>query len=129
MRPLVVVGVVVALGVLAAALARLGGTLAQLRALDLPAAPGAAVVHESSSDASVLLETAVPMGASEASAEYGSAELAPQMTSAGDQHIMRALVADPEFQRAAAELLQDPDPAVHAEARQLLHDLGHAQSE
>ena len=42
----------------------------------------------------------------------------------GDEHIKQWLAADPEFQRAADELLHDPDPQVQQEARQLLLELG-----
>ena len=37
---------------------------------------------------------------------------------------MRALVQNPDFMRAAEELLQDPDPQTQQEARLLLRELG-----
>lgn len=128
MRPLFVVGVLVALGVLAAVLARLGGALAQLRTLDVQATPVAAALPEDAADASVLGEAPAPLVASEARADFGDEER-PARVASGDAHIMRALAADPEFQRAAADLLHDPDPAAQAEARQLLRELGVDQSE
>jgi hypothetical protein len=42
----------------------------------------------------------------------------------GDEHILRALAANPEFARAAEGLLNDADPQTRDEARQLLRDLG-----
>jgi hypothetical protein len=53
-----------------------------------------------------------------------TAEVAAPAASGGDEHILRALAADPEFARAADELLNDPDPQTRAEARVLLRDLG-----
>jgi hypothetical protein len=37
---------------------------------------------------------------------------------------LSALAADPDFQRAADELLRDADPAVQREAQEFLRDLG-----
>jgi hypothetical protein len=42
----------------------------------------------------------------------------------GDEQIRRWLAGDPELRRAAAELVNDPDPALRGEARQLLSELG-----
>lgn len=129
MRLFVVASAVVAVGVLVATLARLGGTLAQVRALDLPAV--AAALPQQAASAPVVFEPAapaVPLAARAASAEFGG-EGAPAGVASGDEHILRALTSDAEFQRAAAELLLEPDPAVQAEARQLLRELGAAQSE
>lgn len=131
MRPLVVLSAAIALGVLAAALARLGGTLTQLRALDLPATPVAAVLPDTAGDASEAHAPTAPAAdvvMNDAPVDSGN-EQAAASSASGDAHIMRALTQDPDFQRAAAELLQDPDPAVQAEARQLLRDLAATQSE
>jgi hypothetical protein len=42
----------------------------------------------------------------------------------GDEQILRWLAADPEFQRAADELLRDPDPAARRESAEFLRQLG-----
>jgi hypothetical protein len=111
------------------AFARLGGTLAQLQAIDVPVAtssPSGAAARDAlpardaaqpSSSTSPSPQRDVPEGVA---ADGEDAEIS------GDAHITQALAADPEFMRSAEELLNDPDPQVRLEARQLLRDLGAA---
>jgi hypothetical protein len=46
------------------------------------------------------------------------------VAASGDQQILRWLATDPEFQRAADELLRNPDPAARREAAEFLRQLG-----
>jgi hypothetical protein len=113
--------VCIAVTVLVVSVVRLGGTLAQLRAIEAPAAVRIDVREAS---------TVAPRESAAATPQVPT-ERAPLDDVSGahailvsDRHILRALADDAEFKRAAAELLQDRDPAVRAEAEQLLRDLG-----
>jgi hypothetical protein len=133
-RPLVIgTATVIALVGVAVALARFGGTVGQLRALEHAPAPiqSAAGTRAAPSDATQL-QPAAPAPSSSAivapPANAASDEAAGFSAASGDEHLTRALAQNPDFARAAAELLQDPNPAVHAEARELLQQLGAAEA-
>lgn len=118
MRPVVMIcAVVAAIGALGTlgtfAFVRLAGTLEQLHSLDVAVAPARAVAPPGHA---IAAQPASP------SAEESAAAAAP--ADDGDHQIQTWLVADAEFQRAAAELLNDPDPHVQVEARALLRGLG-----
>jgi len=109
------------LGALALIVSRLAGTFEQLQAVARvqPAPAAASAVRPENAPA--------PRGeAVERVAEVGEAPPTEPSADAngGDEHILRMLAADPEFARAADELLNDPDPQTQEEARLLLRDLG-----
>lgn len=110
----------IAVTVLALSLVRLGDSLAQLRAVEAPRAArsdaGERPPVEPSRAGVTAPKQLITVTPPEVSGPYEEA--------AGDENILRALTQDPDFQRAAAELLQDPDAAVRAEAEVLLRDLG-----
>jgi hypothetical protein len=120
LRPVVVFTAVVAgIGALGTfAFVRLAGTLEQLHAID--------VAPASTSDvASPPSRAIAPQSSSEPLAQIAEiAEVTASVADGGDEQIKAWLAADPEFQRAASELLNDPDPQVQEEARALLRDLG-----
>jgi len=131
-RPLVIVtATALALAGVAVALARLGATVGQLRALEYAPAPihSAAGTSAAPGDGAQL-QLAAPTPSSTA-VVAPPANAAPDEAAAftavdGDEHITRELAQNPDFRRAAEELLQDPDSAVQAEARELLRQLGAA---
>ena len=121
MRVVIVsVAALAGLGALALVGSRLAGAFEQLQAV--------AEVQPTPVAASAARPEIAPRGeAVELVAEAGG--LAAPTTSeaptdGGDEHILRMLAADPEFARAADELLNDPDPQTQEEARLLLRDLG-----
>jgi hypothetical protein len=136
-RSIVALFVVAGFGAVAAfGVVRLGGALEQLRAL-AARAEGSAVgaanawgVNAVDSANAVGSESA-PGSARVAGSEpsdlpaqpRGGAAPAPPEPAA-DRHITQRLVSDPEFMRAADELLRDPDPHTQREARELLRALG-----
>jgi hypothetical protein len=136
LRPLIITAAgVVALA--AVALGRLGQTLGQITAIEVPSPPATfSAVDESgtrqvASDAvQSQLATLTPFADVDADAGneppvHSTNDEEPAIAaSSGDEHIMRALVQNPDFMRAAEELLQDPDPQTQQEARLLLRELG-----
>jgi hypothetical protein len=131
-RPLVIgTATVIVLAGVAVALARLGGTVGQLRALEYAPAPiaNAAGTSAAPNDATQL-QLAPPTPSSNAivapSTNAAPDDAAGFTAASGDEHLTRALAQNPDFARAAAELLQYPDSAVQAEARELLRQLGAA---
>ena len=117
LRPVVVFTAVVAgIGALGTfAFVRLAGTLEQLHAID--------VAPASTSDLASPPSRAIAPQFSEPSPAEVAVAVEP-VADNGDEQIKAWLAADPEFQRAADELLNDPDPQVQAEARELLRQLG-----
>ncbi len=126
MRPFVIGAVtMIALVAVAAALARLGGTVGQLRALEV--APRSQVLD--AAQPQLAAPISAPISARDSDDEDQppagiAADKDVARTAGGDEHITRWLAEDPEFARAAEELLQDPNPAVQLEARELLRELG-----
>jgi hypothetical protein len=124
LRPVVVFTAVVAgIGALGTfAFVRLAGTLEQLHTID--------VAPASASDVAAPPSRAIaPQSSSEPPAEIAEVpEIAAPFADSGDEQIKAWLVADAEFQRAASELLNDPDPQVQEEVRALLRDLGVSQA-
>ena len=132
MRPLIIAAAaVVALS--AVALGRLGQTLGQITAIEVPSPPAAlsavaeAGTRELASDAAqsqLATQTPAADAGNEPPVHSTNDEEPAVAASSGDEHIMRALVQNPDFMRAAEELLQDPDPQTQQEARLLLRELG-----
>jgi len=123
--------VVVGLGTLGAfAFVRLGGALGQLQAIDVTLSSARERALPSSDAAPPRLDEASSATAAERGGEpLADARVTVEEThvpaaAGGDEHIKQWLASDPEFQRAANELLQDPDPQVQHEARRLLRELG-----
>lgn len=94
------------------------GPLRRARAADAPVHAPAPAAREAGE--------ATPNEAHAGEAEESAVETEPHALGGfgADEHIARALAANPEFQRAAEELLLDPDPEVRREARKLLRELG-----
>jgi hypothetical protein len=103
------------------AFVRLAGTLEQLHAIDVAPASASGVASPPS-------RAIAPQSSSEPAEIAEVAEVAAPVADSGDEQIKAWLVADAEFQRAASELLNDPDPKVQEEARALLRDLGVSQA-
>ena len=106
------------LGALAFVAARIAGAFGQLQAVAVvqPAhTPSLSAGGASMAGGAVVVNAEPP---AEVPADAGTPD-----GSGGDEHILRALAADPEFARAADELLNDPDPQTRADAQQLLRDL------
>ena len=114
------VGALVLLG------ARLAGAFEQLRAVAAVEPTTAAVSAARLESVAAPRGRELAAGAVVPAAPAEAAEPPPDtraVAASGDAHILRMLAADPEFARAADELLNDP--AVDAqEARQLLRDFG-----
>jgi hypothetical protein len=119
---------VIALGAIAAGLARVGTTIAQLRELDVSSVSSArATVAQPRHDEAAQLPLAVPASTPavvDASERPAASAEEPARETTGDPQIMRWLAEDAELARAADELLRDPDPAVQAEARAFLRAVG-----
>ena len=118
LRPVVIFTAVVAgIGALGTfAFVRLAGTLEQLHAID--------VAPASTSDLASPPSRAIAPQSSSEPAELAVQETSVPAADGGDEQIKAWLAADPDFQRAATELLNDPDPQVREEARALVRDLG-----
>ena len=133
MRPAVTVITLTGVAALGAvAIVRLGGALEQLRAVDVPistassgsmAPPGDAPPRsrerETSSTPALVPGLETPAEATRVAQRASTAA-----AGGSDEHIKQWLAADPEFQRAAADLLNEADAQVQQEARQLLREIG-----
>jgi hypothetical protein len=89
-----------------------------LHAIDVPVATAAADGGDAAIDDDVVADGDAAIGDESATDSASATD--------SDTHLKRLLVADPLFMRSADELLNDPDPQVRLEARQLLRDLGAA---
>jgi len=119
---------VVVVGVTAFALSRLAGSIAQLRAAVEVLPAGAAELPASAArepaSAVFAIEPRVGETAGVPTQTTEPAEPAVAVAANGDERILRWLAAEPEFQRGAAELLNDPDLKTREEARAFLRELG-----
>jgi hypothetical protein len=118
---IVSVAAVACSGALALVVARLAGTFEQLRAA--ARVQPAQVQGEAVALVAEVGDVAAPAASATPPTER-STEVYRPAASGGHEHILKMLAADPEFARAAAELLNDPDPQVRDEARLLLRNLG-----
>jgi len=128
MRPLIVIAAGVGIGVVATLGTRLVGSIGHVTTIAsaLPKS-SAGTGHEPAFPAAIpatRLETAIAGFAAQIDAEEPGLADAP--ASASDEQVMQWLAADPELQRAADELLRDPDPAVRRDARAFLREIGAA---
>jgi hypothetical protein len=117
-----IAGVVAFVGLGALVAVRVSGAVGQLEALGAVQREPRSAKVEAASEAHDGERRALAMPP--ASAEATPPAPVPAPTTGGDEHILRMLASDPEFARAADELLADPDPDTQREARQLLRDLG-----
>lgn len=127
MRVVIVsVAALAVLGGLALVASRLAGTFEQLRAVAevQPAAVTASAARPENAPAPRGEAMKRGAGVGEPPPAELSADAHTPAGNGGDEHLLRMLAADPEFARAADELLNDPDPQTRDEARQLLRDLG-----
>jgi hypothetical protein len=133
MRPALTVTTLIGIAALGAvAIVRLGGALQQLRAVDVPISSASSRSTPSSGDApptsrewqTSSMPALEPGLVTPAEATRDAQKASVAAAGDSDEHIKQWLAADPEFQRAAADLLNEPDRQVQQEARQLLRELG-----